>query len=258
MPEVRRILVAVAPAFVQSPTADFAARLAATIRADIDALLVQDAALMMAADLPFTQEILAPTGARRSLTREALDRDFRALARKLELKLQHSAGRAGLRWNLRSVHGDPIAAIIAAAAENDLLVLGLPRGAALGIATMRRIARQTGRPAVFLGDVSAPGAGLSIFDGDGDLQRELLTIMGPLARTLPGEVTIYGRPSSDADSSRMEDMRRLLGEAQPGLRARLAIIASDMPDVAELRSRTILVLPGRAPDEPEPADPAPR
>jgi hypothetical protein len=211
MPDVRRILVAVDPAFAQSRMLELATRIASEIPAEIDALLVQDAALMTAADLPFAQEILAPTGARRGLTREGLDIDFRILARKLELRIEALAGRAGLRWTLRSVRGDPIAEIVAAAAQSELLMLGLPRGMAFDAGAMRRIAQQAQRPAVFLGDLASPTGGISVLDGDAELQGGLQAILDLLARAFPGAPAIYR--------------------------------SSSVPEIGDLRRRTTLVLP---------------
>ena len=65
MPEIRRILVALKPAFAQSRMPELAVKVASEIRAEVEALLAEDSALQMAADLPFAQEILT-TGARRS------------------------------------------------------------------------------------------------------------------------------------------------------------------------------------------------
>ena len=76
---------------------------------------------------------------------------------------------------------------------------------------MRRIARQTGRPAVFLGDLASPKAGIAVLDGETELKRDLPSIAGFLARAFPGELTDYRRASP--------------------------------PQIGELRRRTILVLP---------------
>ena len=216
MSDIRRILVALEPGYAQSRIPELAARIAAEISAEIDALLVQDAALMMAADLPLAQEILVPTGTRRNLTRQTLALDFQALARKLERRFEQLAGGTGLHWTLRSVLGNPIAQIVAAAGEGDLLMLGLPRDAAFGIDAMRQIARQARRPAVFIGDLASSSEGLFVFDGETELERGLPTVVGLLARAFQGAPTIYHHPPAG--------------------------------EIGDLRRRAILVLPGR-PDE---------
>lgn len=204
MTEIRRILVALDPAFAQSLTPELAIKVAAGISAEIDALLVQDSALMTAADLPFAQEILAPTGARRGLTREALDLDFEIVQRQLERRFEQLAGRAGLRWNVRSVRGDPIPQIIAAAAGSDLFILGLARGMALSVDAMRRIAREARRPAVFLGDLASPTGDISVFDGEAELLRDLPAVAGLLARAFPGALKFCSRPAA----AEIEELRR--------------------------------------------------
>jgi len=190
MREIRRILVALEPALMQSQLPELAARIAAEASSEIEALLVQDTALMVAADLPFTQEVLVATGARRGLTRDALDLDFEALASRFRLRFERSAGRDGVPWRLRSVRGDPIAQIIAAAAQSDLLILGMPRGSEPGIGAMRQIAEQAGRPAMFLGDLASPTSGVSVLDGETELARGLPAMAGVFARVFPGPLSI--------------------------------------------------------------------
>lgn len=245
MPEIRRILVALKPAFAQSRMPELAVKVASEIRAEVEALLAEDSALQMAADLPFAQEILAPNGARRSLSREALDLDFQIVARKLELRFRQLAGPSGLRCSFRSVRGDPILQVITAATEGDLLMLGLPRGAAFGIAALRRIAQQAGRPVVFLGDLASPQGGVAVFDGEAELQRDGLAIIGLLARACPGALTIYRQPSAGEDRSGPNDLLRIPAAGGPPLYARTSIVMPGVPGINDLRSQTILILPER-------------
>ena len=244
MPEIRRILVALKPAFAQSRMPELAVKVASEIRAEVEALLAEDSALQMAADLPFAQEILT-TGARRSLSREALDLDFQMVARKLELRFRQLADPSGLRCSFRSVRGDPIAQVITAATEGDLVMLGLPRGAAFGIAALRRIAQQAGRPVVFLGDLASPKGGVAVFDGDAELQRDGLAIIGLLARVCPGALTVYRRPSAGDDQSGPSDLLRIPAAGGPPLYARRSTEMPGFPGLTDLRSQTILVLPAR-------------
>ncbi|MDQ7246949.1 hypothetical protein [Dongia sedimenti] len=255
MPEIRRILVALKPAFAQSRMPELAVKIASEIRAEVEALLAEDAALKMAADLPFAQEILTPTGARRSLTREALDLDFRIAGRKLELRFRQLAAPSGLRCSFRSVGGDPIAQAITAATEGDLLMLDLPRGAAFGLATMRWIAQRAGRPVVFLGDLASPQGGVAVFDGEAELQRDGLAIIGVLSRACPGALTIYRQPSAGEDRSGPGDLLRIPAADGPPLYARMSIAAAGVPMITDLRSQTILILPERRTSGSDSTDP---
>lgn len=250
MAEIRRILVALEPALGRDGVPELAARLAAEIPAEIQALLVEDAAVMAAAELSFAQEIQAPTGVRRSLTREDLDLGFQILARRIELRFAQSAGRAGLHWNLRSVRGDPIAEIVAAAAESDLLMLGRLRGLPLDIAAMRRIAQDAGRPTLFLGDTASPGGGFSVLGGAGEMAFDLLAVIASLARAFPGELRVYRPAATGEDQSGSSELLRLPSEAgRPELHIRMSTIAEPAAGaLADLNSRTILVLP----DHPRP------
>lgn len=190
MPEIRRILVAMEPGIAQDALAESAMRLAKAISADVHALLIQDPALLLAAGLAFTQEILTPSGERRVLTRESLELDFEVLARRIETKLQHSARSAGLNWRLNFVSGDPLAQVIAAASDRDLIMLGFPRRAPLSVTDMREVAEKAGRPTLFMGDVSASRGGLLILDG-GVEQPERAELVRLLVQAFPGQPTIF-------------------------------------------------------------------
>ncbi|GAB2175976.1 hypothetical protein [Dongia sp. agr-C8] len=212
MPEIRRILVVLEPASAQGAVPELATRIAARSAAKIDAILVQDAALMTAADLPFTQEILATTGVRRGLTRQSLELDFMVLARNLALRFEDLAGRAGLRWQLRSVRGRPMAEIAAASAECDLFLLGQPRNASLSLAAVRKLADAARRPAIFLGDLASPLGGLSVLDGEAEDLESLIKFLAPVFTGTPA-LLLHPSPT----------------------------------ELTDLRRRTVLVLPGRSP-----------
>lgn len=192
MNEIRRILVVLEPASAQGDLPALATSIAARISAQINAILIQDATLMTAAELPFAQEILAVTGARRSLTRDSLDVDFQVLARHMALRFERSAGRAGLRWDLRSVRGEPIGEITAASAECDLFLLGEPRNTSFSLEAVQKIADAVGRPAIILGDPASLTGALSVLNGE---TEDLPSVLGLLAPAFVGAPTIYHRPS---------------------------------------------------------------
>lgn len=219
MPEIRRILVVLEPASAHGAVPELATRIAARISAQIEAILVQDAALMTAADLPFTQEILATTGVKRGLTRESLELDFQALARNLALRFEDLAGRAGLRWELRSVRGQPITEITAASAACDLFLLGQPRNTSFSLEAVRKIADAAHRPAIFLGDLASSIGSLSVLDGQAEDLPSLISLLAPV---FIGTPTIYHQPSAT--------------------------------ELMDLRRRTVLVLPDR-PREPSDGGP---
>jgi hypothetical protein len=224
---------------------ELAVKVASEIRAEVEALLAEDLALKAAAELPFTQEILTPTGVRRILNRETLDLDFQIVARQLELRFRQLAGPSGLRFSFRSVHGDPIAQVIAAATEGDLLMLDLPRGAAFSIAPLRRIAQQAGRPVVFLDDFASSQGGVAVFDSEAEPQRDGLAIVGLLARACPGAVTIYRQTAIREDQARPGDVLRIPTDGGPPLFARLSTAMPAVPAINNLRRQAILILPER-------------
>jgi hypothetical protein len=219
MPEIRRILVVIEPASPPDAILDLATRIAARNSAEIDAILVQDAALMAAADLPFAQEILATTGVKRDLTRERLELDFQVLARNLALRFEGLARHAGLRWEFRSVRGQPMTEVTAASAACDLVLLGRPRDTSFSLEAARTIADAVRRPAIFFGDMASPSGGLSVLDGQAEDLSSLISLLAPV---FTGRPTIYRHPSA--------------------------------AELTDLRRRTVLVLPGR-PQEAAPGGP---
>ena len=241
MAEVRRILLALDPGTLQGRTPELAAALAAEISAEIDALLIENAALRIAASLPFTRETLTSSGAARSLTVDDLALAFQVLARQAERRLARLAGPGGPRWTLRSVSGDPVAEIAAAAPGSDLLIVGRSLDGPLGLEQMRRIARQLGRPVLFVGD--APGrltAVSLVFEGP-DFNGGSLAIASALARALSGEITIYFPLAADSSPSPADVLRSAVAALPRGLRVAVAALAdSDLPDT---RERAVLVVP---------------
>ena len=107
------------------------------------------------------------------------------------------------------------------------------------------VPQQAGRPVVFLGDLASPKGGVAVFDGDAELQRDGLAIIGLLARVCPGALTVYRRPSAGDDQSGPSDLLRIPAAGGPPLYARRSTEMPGFPGLTDLRSQTILVLPAR-------------
>ncbi|HVO01755.1 MAG TPA: hypothetical protein VMT54_06105 [Candidatus Cybelea sp.] len=241
MDEIRRVLVMLEPGAGEARVPELATRIAAEISADLDALLVQDAALLAAAGLPFAREVMTATGSVRRLTPEDIEVGFQVLARKLELRIGALAGEAGLRWSFRSVCGEPLAQIVAAAPESDLLLLAAPRAARFDLDAMRQLVHQIGRPAIFLTGRRTGKPGVSMVGATHGLQEGILAAAASLARALSGELTIYAQASDAAGDIRQ---RQLAAVLPPDLRLRIA--SAGAPELAEaLTSEAILIVPDR-------------
>ena len=243
MAEIRRILLALDPGMLQSRTLELAAALAAEVSAEIDALLIESAALRTAASLPFTRETLTSGGAARAFTPDDLALTFQMLARQAQRRFARLVGPRGLRWTLRSVSGDPIAEIAAAAPGSDLLIVGRSLDGSLGFERMRRIARQLGRPVVFLGDAPSRLTAVSLVFEGSDFNGGSLAIAGALARALSGEITIY-HPQAGSQPSQAEALRSAAAALPHGLRVVVAALAGSDP--ADDRERAVLVIPEQA------------
>ena len=94
-----------------------AVRIAQAFHSEIESLFVEDLQLYDMASYPFAREI-SFTGARRELSRDALERDLRLAARALRRRVEALALAANVPLRARVVRDDPIQALAKACAED--------------------------------------------------------------------------------------------------------------------------------------------
>lgn len=115
-----------------------AAAIAARLRAELEALFVEDTELVRLAGLPFAREMGYPSASLRRLDPQTMERSFRAHAAEARRALTAAAERVDVRWSFRVARGSVIDELFAAAAEADLAVLGMARW---NRGTLRRAAK---------------------------------------------------------------------------------------------------------------------
>ena len=125
--EVKRIVVALDTGSLSGAAIDAAARLAAGLRAELQALFVEDAKLRRLAALPFARELGHMSAQHRPFDVAELDRAIRVQARQLRHALEAVARELPLVWSLEVVRGDLIAVLLEHTAAADLVVLGRTR-----------------------------------------------------------------------------------------------------------------------------------
>jgi len=118
----RRVLIALDSAARCEVLLDTAARLAGHLRAELEALFVEDADLVRLAGLPFVREV-GRQGAPRGLDPEQMQRVLAGHAAEVERLLGESARRARLQWRFQIARGRLLQELLAASAEGDLVVL---------------------------------------------------------------------------------------------------------------------------------------
>ncbi len=150
---INRILVALDNSTHSIAALEAAARLAATMQAELMGLFVEDVNLLRLAALPLAKEVTWPSSARRSLDEARMARELHILASQARRALAIAAEQAEAEWTFRVVRGTVAEEVLNAALEADLLSLGrasrpLTRRVRLG-STAQAAAARSGRP-VFL------------------------------------------------------------------------------------------------------------
>jgi nucleotide-binding universal stress UspA family protein len=121
---VRRILVALDASGASLAALDAAARLAATLEAELLGLFVEDVDLLRLAGLPFAREASLMLAQARRVERADMERALRAQATRARQALERVATRASVRCSFRVVRGRVTEELLAAAAEADLVAVG--------------------------------------------------------------------------------------------------------------------------------------
>jgi nucleotide-binding universal stress UspA family protein len=120
---VQRILAAFSSATTSRMALEGAVDVAARLGAELQALLVEDVALLELAELPYVRQVStlgAPGGV---MQRKAIEAELRALATGAERQLAEAARRRQIRCSFQHTRGRIEAAMEAAAKGVDLLIL---------------------------------------------------------------------------------------------------------------------------------------
>ncbi len=129
-----------------------AARLAATLQAELLGLFVEDANLFHLCNSPFCREIGLRTAVVRQLESHTVERQLRVLAAEMRRSLARVAGDTQVRWSFQVARGAVEQELLGAAEDALLLSLGRTGGRAgkrVG-STTRAIVEQTHRPLLIL------------------------------------------------------------------------------------------------------------
>jgi hypothetical protein len=101
-----------------------AAGAATRMNAELTGLFIEDINLLHLAGMPFASEVCFPSGIRREMDVGQLERSLRALAGEAQRALETAARRTALRSSFRVARGSPLAELLAAASETDVVVAG--------------------------------------------------------------------------------------------------------------------------------------
>jgi len=121
---IQRILVAIDASRHSLAALEAGADLAAHLEAELVGLFVEDTNLLRLAELPFAQEVGTFSANRRWLDPEQVERQLRAQAERTRRALAAQAERTQVHWSFEVTRGIVAAAVLTAAAEADLVILG--------------------------------------------------------------------------------------------------------------------------------------
>ena len=193
----RRIAVALDASEQSQRVMAIAAGIAAALEAEVEGVFVEDSEVLRAAGLPFLREFRLSTRGESSMDAERLQRELRAVARRVRGLLEQSAQRLGCSWSFRVWRGDLEAEILSAASDAEMFAL-VPMG---------RFAPFRSRPTA----MTAAGGGLAVtllFDGSAGALR-VLAAAAELAGHSQGalDVILQGQ-----DAVEIERLRALASE----------------------------------------------
>lgn len=209
MPQARgpkRIVVALDTGSLSLAAIETAARLAIGLRAELEALFVEDVNLRRLAELPFARELGNTSAQHRRFDVAELDRAIGVQARQVRRALEAAARELPLSWSLEVVRGDLIAVVLQRTGGADLLVLGRTRRPAYrgvhGAKVMRRLERRVARHPI-----------VTLFDGSAAATRALDAALA-LERRAHGDVLVA------IPASRAEQFTALRGQVDAMLAVR--------------------------------------
>jgi nucleotide-binding universal stress UspA family protein len=120
----RRILVALDASHPSMAALAAAVELAASMKAKLEGLYVEDVTLLRAAGSPVAREVRYPFVSSTRLDPNRMTRQLRAQAQQAKRALASACERREIEWSFRVVRGEVSHEVMSAAQDADILVLG--------------------------------------------------------------------------------------------------------------------------------------
>ncbi len=118
-----RVLVALDSTIDSKSTLQIAVELSRCLQSRLLGLFVEDINLFNLAALPFSQNVIDPSGISRSMNLRGLERSLQSMARNMEHTLQQVASQARIDWSFQVTRGYFFAELLSHAEQHDLLVI---------------------------------------------------------------------------------------------------------------------------------------
>ncbi|MEA3345813.1 MAG: universal stress protein [Chloroflexota bacterium] len=249
---IKHILVALDASPHSLSALETAAELAASLRAELSGLFVEDINLLRMAELPFTREVGFFSGSLRRLDAQQVERQFRAQAGWARRALTRIAERERIRCSFQVTRGRITSELLAAAVEADLIILGKAgwsRQRRLGSTARAMLSQAPASALILQRGVRLRMPVLVLYDGSRGAQRALATA-AQLAQGKKGSLIILilaDRPI--AAQNLQQEVAEWLGERKMQARPRWLPQAdvAKLCQVARDEGSGVLVLHGDTP-----------
>jgi hypothetical protein len=192
-PRPARVMVALGADATGQAALEAAVQLAATLRAELAGLFIEDVNLLRMAELPFSREFGLASGVARPIAAIDVTRALKSAAAQARGAVAKAAQSTGVQWTFEVVQGSGLAPLLAARRSVDWLVMERARVSAGGapyptlLKRPKRSAedRATRRPVavVFDGSAEAERATRAAHKLAHELSTSLLVLLLPRADT---------------------------------------------------------------------------
>lgn len=251
---IRRILVAVDASPHGLAALAESVDLAARLEAELLGLFVEDVDLLRLAELSIAHEIGATSAVVRPMDRDAVERQLRSQARRVESRLARLAVPARVRWSFRVARGRVVAELLAAAGDSDLIALGRTGWSPLGRrrlgSVVRRLAAEAPGPVMVLREragIATPA--VLVYDGS-RAAHAALDLAAAVVRGRDGElrVLVAADDAGTADRLAADAAARLAGhERRPSVLRLVPATTDGLARAANQLAAGTLVMPADHP-----------
>lgn len=206
---IRRIVVALDDSADSRLVLEEAVVLAASMKAELAGLFVEDATLLNAAQLSLTRQVNFSGQTVEALDSQGLERVLRGQAETVRGALSRAAQRHDLSWSFRVVRGKASFHILAAVDEADLVIMGKTTPAVTRRAHVGNTARHVAgapRGSILFSEprlrqvLGAPSAIVVVY-GDGPNADEVLDIATHLATSTKKDLMVLVPGDGAAETS---------------------------------------------------------
>jgi nucleotide-binding universal stress UspA family protein len=219
---IRRILVALDASRHSLAAMEAAAELAASMKAELQGLFVEDINLLRVAGSCVAREVSYPFGVTARLDPARMERQLRAQAARARKALAAACERREIKWSFRVVRGEVAPEVLAAAGEADMLSLGkasrpLVRQMRLGSTALAAVVQAPRSVLLLQREATIRPPVVVTYDGS-PTARQALMMAARLAQNKGGYLIVL----SIADAP--DTIQRMQSEASDLLRGRRLLV----------------------------------